>query len=69
MRDPFTGKMEPLFNPRRNRWHDHFAWTSTWRLIGKTATGRATIEALGMNRPAILFVRRGLVKLGQFAPG
>jgi len=58
--------MTPPFHPRRQRWHDHFAWTSTWRIVGKTATGRATIQAMGMNRPAIVFVRRSLAKLHQF---
>jgi hypothetical protein len=35
-------------------------------LIGRTATGRATILALGMNRPAIIAIRKALVKLGEF---
>jgi hypothetical protein len=56
--------MTPLFHPRRQVWAEHFAWTDRWRLVGKTAVGRATIRALGMNRPAILIVRRGLAKLG-----
>jgi len=67
-RDPVSRKMAPLFHPRRDRWHDHFVWTSTWRLMGKTGAGRATIQALGMNRPAVLFVRRGLAKLGLLPP-
>jgi 5-methylcytosine-specific restriction endonuclease McrA len=65
-RDPETKAVVPLFNPRRDRWADHFAWTPRCRLVGLTATGRATIAALGMNRPAILIVRRGLAKMGEF---
>lgn len=26
--DPFTGETVPLFNPRTERWNDHFAWSS-----------------------------------------
>ena len=25
--DPFTGETVPLFNPRQQRWFDHFAWS------------------------------------------
>jgi 5-methylcytosine-specific restriction endonuclease McrA len=46
-RDPETKAAAPLFNPRRDRWADHFAWAPRWRLVGLTATGRATIAALG----------------------
>jgi hypothetical protein len=65
-RDPRTGRLVPLFHPRRHRWTDHFRWTSTWRLAGRTPTGRATITALGMNRPAIIAIRRTLADLGRF---
>src|SRR6185437_6021551 len=26
--DPLTGDNVPLFDPRRQRWHEHFAWTT-----------------------------------------
>jgi 5-methylcytosine-specific restriction endonuclease McrA len=45
--DPKTNKYVPLFHPRRDSWPDHFRWTRTWRLVGRTAIGRATIDALG----------------------
>ena len=64
--DPRTGNAVPLFNPRSDLWPDHFAFTTTWRLRGRTQTGRATIEALGMNRPAIVLIRRELVLLDRF---
>lgn len=25
--DPLTRKLEPLFNPRKQRWAEHFAWS------------------------------------------
>src|SRR5205807_1590389 len=67
-RDPKRKVLVPLFHPRRDRWADHFRWTKTWRLAGRTATGRATVTALGMNRPAIVFIRRAWVALGRFPP-
>jgi hypothetical protein len=66
VRDPRTGRMVLLFNPRRDDWDDHFRWTAGWRLVGRTARGRATIIALGMNRPAIIAIRRTLAALGRF---
>lgn len=65
-RDSRTGEMVPLFHPREDRWEDHFAWTRGWRVRGETPTGRATITALGMNRPAIIAIRKELVALGGF---
>src|SRR4051812_24638534 len=48
--DPHTGKEEPLFHPRNDRWEDHFAFTrETLTLQGKTPRGRATVERLKMN--------------------
>ena len=64
--DPRTGNAVPLFNPRTDIWSEHFAFTTTWRLRGRTPVGRATIEVLGMNRPAIVLIRRELVLLNRF---
>ena len=46
--DPLTGGITELFNPRRQNWGDHFAWSGI-RLVGRTAVGRTTIEVLNMN--------------------
>jgi len=64
--DPKTGNAAALFNPRTEDWLDHFDFTATWKVRGRTATGRATIEALGMNRSAIVLIRRELVLLNRF---
>lgn len=64
VRDPKTGRLVRIFNPRKDQWNDHFHWTRTWRVKGKTAIGRATVSALRMNRPAIVAIRRQLVALG-----
>jgi hypothetical protein len=57
--------MVRLFHPRNDHWPDHFRRSGSGRLIGRTATGRATIVALGMNRPAVIAIRRALAKLGR----
>ncbi len=43
--DPQSGKEVALYNPRRDTWREHFRWEDVY-LVGLTATGRATIEAL-----------------------
>jgi len=60
--------MAPLFDPRRDEWNRHFAFTKNWRIRGKTVTGRGTILALGMNRTAIVAIRGELAALGRFPP-
>ena len=54
--DPTSGEQVPLFHPRHDLWHDHFDWQGV-RLLGRTATGRVTVEALEMNRPLIIAIR------------
>jgi hypothetical protein len=56
--DPHDGAPAPLFHPRRQRWAEHFAWTADFtRLEGRTPTGRATIEALRLNRVGLINLR------------
>ncbi len=62
--DPKTKTEIPLFNPRRDVWSEHFQWDDV-RLVGLTATGRATIETLALNRPLILAIRREEAALGR----
>jgi 5-methylcytosine-specific restriction endonuclease McrA len=64
--DPQTGRTVPLFNPRRQRWPRHFAWSADLMQIeGRTATGRATIVALHLNSPALLNLRRAMRAIGE----
>ncbi|MEX0612008.1 MAG: HNH endonuclease, partial [Pirellulales bacterium] len=39
-RDPKTGRLVPLFNPRVDDWHEHFAFSKRWRVVGRSPTGR-----------------------------
>lgn len=67
--DPLTGSFEPLFNPRLQSWNDHFIWTDDFeRIVGKSATGRATVAALRLNRPLLARSRRIWVTTGLHPP-
>lgn len=60
-RDPLTGKLTPLFNPRRHKWTYHFRYHSG-TLIGRTAIGRATVEVLRINLPNLVALREVLME-------
>ena len=48
--DPQTQQEVALFNPRQQLWVDHFIWTGDGlKIIGKSATGRATCHRLDIN--------------------
>jgi hypothetical protein len=67
--DPQTGNLTDLFHPCRQRWSKHFCWREeATTLIGLTPTGRATIAALHLNRPALLNLRRVLQLAGEHPP-
>ena len=57
--DPETGRVVPLFNPRTERWYDHFAREGAM-IVGLTPKGRATARLLGMNRQDRIDYRAGL---------
>jgi len=68
-RDPLTGEIVALFNPRRQRWIDHFQWNEDGTLVeGITSVGRATITALQLNNVLAVTVRRGWVRAGWHPP-
>ncbi|MBV9850597.1 MAG: HNH endonuclease [Armatimonadetes bacterium] len=67
--DPDTGQTVPLYHPRRHRWRDHFCWSEDLTtIVGLTPTGRATVEALHLNREMVVNFRRLLIQLGQHPP-
>jgi HNH endonuclease len=67
--DPADGEMAPLFNPREQEWAAHFCWSSDYtQLIGLTPTGRATVEALQMNRSGLTNMRQLLYAIGKHPP-
>jgi len=67
--DSMTGERPLLFNPRRQRWSDHFRWIEDGTQIeGMTPCGRATVAALQLNNVLAVSVRRGWVKAGWHPP-
>ena len=58
-RDPVSRRLVRLFRPKRDNWPGHFQWDENYSLLlGLTPTGRATIEALRINRPALVLLRQ-----------
>lgn len=57
--DPKTDILSPLFNPRSDRWREHFALVGL-EIVGLTNVGRATLRLLRMNDPEYVEVRREL---------
>jgi 5-methylcytosine-specific restriction endonuclease McrA len=68
VQDEQTKQDVPLFNPRMNRWPDHFAWDEEWRIVGLTPTGRATVAALDLNNPRRLRIREAEEWFDLFPP-
>ena len=63
--DPKTGKLTPLFNPRRHKWTTHFRWDGPV-LIGRTAIGRTTIAVLNINEADAVATRELLMDADLF---
>ena len=67
--DPQTGEIAPLFNPRKDKWGNHFSWSADGtRIEGLTAKGRATVIVLRMNRSGIVGARSRWVIGGWHPP-
>jgi hypothetical protein len=64
-----TQEEVPLFHPQTQSWTDHFSWNEeATQIVGLTPTGRATIDALKMNRQQIFRVRRMWVAMKEHPP-
>lgn len=67
--DPVTGAIVSLYHPRRQKWQDHFTWNDGFtHIIGLTPTGRATVEALQLNRAGLVHLRQILYAVGKHPP-
>ncbi len=67
--DPVEGNEVALFHPRHERWQDHFGWSEDYTLIiGITPIGRATVDALQLNRNGVINLRKLLRLIGKHPP-
>ncbi len=63
--DIVTATLQPLFNPRKNHWSDHFSWNGPI-IVPLSAIGRVSVHVLQMNRPNTVRLRAGFMELGEF---
>jgi HNH endonuclease len=67
--DPETRTDVPLFDPRHQRWREHFLWSESGDvIIGLSPTGRATVAALHLNRDSLVSARQRWVSVGWHPP-
>lgn len=57
--DPLSNDPVSLFNPRRDRWREHFTWSGA-TIVGRSGVGRATVRLLDLNSAARRRVRSKL---------
>jgi hypothetical protein len=61
--DVTSGRIVPLFHPRKQVWSRHFVWDGPF-LTGRTQSGRATIHVLAINHPNFVAFRAELLGEG-----
>jgi len=59
--DNETGAIVPLFHPRNDKWHDHFEYQRAY-IMGRTSTGRVTVQVLNMNEDRRVKLRASLLQ-------
>jgi len=65
--DPENGKEVQLYNPRSQKWSEHFQWKGSL-VIPMTAIGRVTVATLVLNRPIMLEIRGEELARGRHPP-
>ena len=65
--DPQTGARTWLFNPRTDRWDNHFRLNADGTITGLTADGRATARLLALNAPDRVQDRADLLEAGRLS--
>jgi len=67
--DTVGKQMSRLFNPRKDIWSEHFGWAKSFTfIVGLTPVGRATVEALKLNRKGLVNQRKILYLFGEHPP-
>lgn len=68
-KDLITGNDAQIFNPRIQKWANHFSWSEDGlEIIGISSVGRVTIHELKMNRIQLQNLRSLLVNAGLHPP-
>ena len=57
--DPVSQGIVPLFHPRNDSWHEHFALEDLF-IVGLTPVGRTTVRVLNMNTPRRVRLRAAI---------
>jgi 5-methylcytosine-specific restriction endonuclease McrA len=60
------GPIIPFFNPRVDRWNEHFELLNNCNLLGKTLIGEATIKIFNFNHPDSVIERSLLLTSGNY---
>lgn len=63
--DVVTGELVAFFNPRVQRWSDHFL-LDVGQIVPLTATGRVTEKILRLNLPIRVEIRTRLATIGKY---
>ncbi|MFH1267759.1 MAG: HNH endonuclease [Planctomycetota bacterium] len=64
---PSTGELSRFFNPRSDRWPDHFQLHGVV-IEPRTPVGEATASVLGFNEPERILEREALQHVGRYPP-
>ena len=64
--DPDTALFSLLFNPRTQKWNNHFALDAAARIISGTPEGRTTIRLLQFNTAERVQERERLIGVGLY---
>lgn len=67
--DPVTLTQVALFNPRKDKWYEHFTWSTDYQqIVGLTPVGRATSLLLRLHDPYHMQLRQIGLKEGWHPP-
>jgi len=64
--DPLTGEATKLYDPRQQKWEEHFDINPDATLTGLTSEGRATVNVLRINDKARVKQRVGELMSGDY---
>lgn len=66
--DPQTGNITRLYNPRTDRWNEHFHLAADATIAALSAIGRTMVDFLDLNDAQWRDLRAALIRQGRYAP-